>query len=71
MNINELKAEMVRHNDNGETLAEALGITRQTLSRKMNDRDAEFNQSEIAIIKNRYDLSGERLNEIFFAEKVS
>ena len=71
MNAKELKAEMIRHDDTGETLAKALNITRQTLSRKMNDNGAEFTQSEISIIKERYDLSGDRINMIFFAEKVS
>lgn len=71
MNVKELRAEMVLHDDTGETLAKALNISRQTLSRKMNDNGAEFTQSEIGIIKNRYDLSGDRINAIFFAEKVS
>lgn len=71
MNINELKAEMVRHGDTGETLADALGITRQTFSKKINDNGAEFNQSEIAAIKTRYNLSPEQLNAIFFADAVS
>lgn len=71
MNAKELKVEMVRHEDNGETLAQALGISRQTLSRKMNDIDAEFTQKEIGIIKNRYSLSGDRIDEIFFSQGVS
>lgn len=71
MNCKELKIEMLRHNDNGETLARALNITRATLSRKMNDADAEFTQSEILAIKTRYSLTGERLTEIFFADEVS
>ena len=67
MNKAELKVEMLRHNDTGEDLADALGITRQTLSRKMNENNADFTQSEIAIIRTRYNLSGERIEEIFFA----
>lgn len=71
MNVNELKAEMIRHGDTGETLANVLGISPQTFSKKINDNGAEFNQSEIAAIKSRYDLSPEQLNNIFFASEVS
>ena len=67
MNKAELKVEMIRHNDTGEDLAKALDITRQTLSRKMNDDKSFFTQGEIAIIRNRYGLSGERIEQIFFA----
>ena len=71
MNIKELKVEMIRHDDTGEDLAKALGISRQTLSRKFNSDNADFTQSEIAAIQKRYQLSGERVTEIFFAENVS
>ena len=71
MNIQELKVEMIRHNDNGGDLAKALGISRQTLSRKFNSNNADFTQSEIATIQKRYSLTGERITEIFFAENVS
>ena len=71
MNIKELKVEMIRHGDTGKDLANALGITRQTLSRKFNSNDADFTQSEIAAIQKRYQLSGERVTEIFFAKNVS
>ena len=71
MDKDELIVEMLRHKENGGDLAIALGITRQTLSRKMNSTNAEFTQSEIAVIKERYDLSPERVIAIFFADKVS
>ena len=71
MNIKELKVEMIRHDDNGGDLATALGISRQTLSRKFNSDKTDFTQSEIAKIQKRYNLSGERVSEIFFAENVS
>lgn len=66
MNYNELKIEMIRHGDNGEDLAKALGISRQTLSRKMRNADSAFTQAEIHTIKKMYALSPERLDEIFF-----
>ena len=71
MNIKELKVEMMRHNDTGKDLAAALGISRQTLSRRFNSIRAAFTQREIAIIQKRYDLSGDRVSEIFFTENVS
>lgn len=71
MNRNELRIEMIRHGDNGEDLAKALGISRQTLSRKMQDEAAEFTQKEIGHIKTRYGLSADRIDEIFFANIVS
>ena len=72
MNVNELKIEMLRHGDNGADLAKALGIVRQTLSTKMNGSNgSEFTQGEIAKIKDRYNLSPERIAEIFFAQKMS
>lgn len=71
MNLKELKVEMVRHDDTGGDLAKALGISRQTLSRKFNSDNTDFTQKEMAIIQKRYNLSGERISEIFFAENVS
>lgn len=71
MNIKELKVEMIRHDDTGEDLAKALNITRQTLSRKLNSENADFTQGEIAAIQRRYNLTGERISEIFFADAVS
>ena len=71
MNLKELRVEMVRHDDTGGYLAKALGISRQTLSRKFNSNNSDFTQKEMAIIQKRYNLSGERIGEIFFAENVS
>lgn len=67
MNKQLLKAEMMRYGDNGQTLADALGIARTTLSSKMSENnDAEFTQGEIAIIKGRYKLSAKDIDNIFF-----
>ena len=71
MNIKELKVEMIRHDDTGEDLAKALNISRQTLSKKINSDNADFTQGEIATIQKRYNLSGNRVSEIFFADYVS
>lgn len=68
MNSNELKIEMMRHNETGEHLAAHLGISRQTLSNKMSkNQTTDFTQQEIAKIKEHYALSNDRVAEIFFA----
>lgn len=72
MNSKELKVEMMRHNETGENLAKIIGISRQTLSNKMNEtNDAVFTQKEIAIIISHYSLTNDRAIEIFFADKMS
>ncbi len=68
MNTRLLKSKMVLFGDTGSELADALGISRQQLSAKMNETNgAEFTQGEIKIIKTRYDLSCTDVDEIFFA----
>lgn len=68
MNKKLLRSEMVLHDDTNATLAEALGITPQSLSSKMNETNgAEFTQGEITIIRKRYALSDDRVIAIFFA----
>lgn len=71
MNIGELKAELKRHADTQEALAEAVNLSKTRLNAKINSvNGAEFTRDEIQIIKDRYDLSPERVDEIFFAHKV-
>lgn len=70
MNTIELNVEMLRHGDKGETLANALGIARATLSAKLNGK-AEFTHDEMVKIRNRYELDADRFVEIFFPENLS
>lgn len=68
MNKNELWAMIKRHGDTQGELAESLGISRATLSKKMNEKgNSSFTQPEIAHIKERYKLSAEDISNIFFA----
>ena len=67
MNTTELKVEMLRHDDTSGDLANALGISRTTFSAKSNG-NADFTQAEIAKIKERYTLSAQRVEEIFFTD---
>lgn len=62
---------MCLYGDTGGTLAEYLGITRATLSAKMNENNAVFTQKEILAIKERYSLSPEQIDLIFFKKIVS
>lgn len=72
LNKQKLESVMKLHNDNGQTLAQYLGIARPTFSNKLNEtRGAEFTQGEIRLIKERYNLSAEEVDMIFFNQKVS
>lgn len=72
MNKKLLRAAMAENGDTGTMLAEALGITPSTLSVKMNNRNgADFTQSEMFAIMKRYSLTAERMQIIFFTQKVS
>lgn len=72
MDANKLWAEIKRHGDTQGTLAQSMGITRATLSNKMSEKNtASFTQPEISFIKERYGLTPEEVNDIFFNEKVS
>ena len=67
MNKNLLESEMKANGDTGTALARYLGMARSTFSAKINETNgAEFTQGEIFKIKQKYNLSAERVNEIFF-----
>lgn len=69
MNEIELEVEMKRHNDLGADLAAALNISHANfIDKKKSKSPKGFTQNEIAIIQKRYDLTPERLQEIFFAD---
>jgi len=67
MDILKLKSIMVLNGDTGEILAKAIGISPQTFSAKLNEKNgSEFTQSEINTIRERYKLSPEDVEMIFF-----
>lgn len=70
MHTSLLKAEMVKNGDTQESLAEALGISRQTLNGKILGK-VDFRQNEILFIKDRYRLTAKVIDAIFFDIKVS
>lgn len=67
MNTNLLKSIMVLKGDNIKMLAEKLGMSRQTLSLKM-DGYSDFKQSEIYAISRIYELTKDEVLKIFFKE---
>lgn len=71
MNVNLLKSVMVLHGDTNKALARYLGITEQSLCKKINNNGAEFRQLEIAKIKEKYNLDCDMIDRIFFADMVS
>lgn len=72
MNKRRLEAVMKLNGDTGNTLASYLGIARATFSMKINEtKGSEFTQGEILAIKQRYDLTPEEINNIFFEKVVS
>ena len=62
-----LKSIRVLNGDTIRDLAGYLGITPQSVSDKINERKTEFKQGEIAAIKERYSLSADQVEAIFFA----
>ena len=60
-----LKSKMVLHKDTMQSLAKHLGISRQTLSGRMNGHTA-FKAHEVMSIADRYDLGSDEIVEIFF-----
>ena len=71
MNKAMMKSVMVLNGDTNAILAGVIGISPQTFSAKINENGGEFTQSEITKIRERYNLSPEEVDDIFFKEKVS
>lgn len=71
MNKKLFRSVMVLHDDTNVSLAKFLGITEQSLSNKINENGTEFKLSEITKIKNRYCLTADMVDRIFFATDVS
>lgn len=72
MNKRMLRDIMISHGDTNSSLARFIGISESRLSAKINEvRGAEFNQREIGKIRQRYHLSVDEVEVIFFSELVS
>jgi len=67
MNKNLLKSKMVLHGETAKCLCEALGITEQSFSQKINNpAGGQFTQREIKVIVERYSLTDSEIKDIFF-----
>ena len=64
-----LRQVMDLFGDNFTDLAKYIGISYQALSKKLNGH-VDFKRVEIALIKNRYNLTPEEVDFIFFNEEV-
>ena len=72
MNKALLESKMKLHGDNQSKLANALGISLARFNAKLNETDgAQFTQGEIQKVKERYNLTGEEVDAIFFKGNVS
>ena len=68
MNKKMFKSKMALYGDTNESVARALSITPQRNSAKLNGTGgAEYTQGEIAILKLRWELSPDEVDQIFFA----
>ena len=57
---------MVLNGDTNKDLAELLDISEQSVSNKINENGTEFKQGEISLIRQRYNLTAEQIEAIFF-----
>jgi len=72
MNKQKLVGIMHGNGDTQEVLANYIGISLQRFNAKINETGgAEFTQGEIQKIKERYNLTGNEVDSIFFTSSVS
>lgn len=72
MNKKKLVGLMYENGDTQKTLAKSIKCSLQQFNAKINERGgAEFTQSEIQAIKDRYELTGADIEAIFFVKNVS
>ena len=68
MNKELLRSVMALYGDTNKTLAAFIGISEQSFSNKVNENGTEFKKGEIAKIKERYHLTCDQVDRIFFAD---
>lgn len=69
MNKQKLVGIMYENGDTQTTLANAIRIRVQRLNAKINSTGgAEFNQGEIQRVKDRYNLTCQEIDDIFFCD---
>lgn len=71
MNSQMLKGIITMNDGSQAILADAMGLSLSRLNAKINETNAEFTQSEIAFIRDRYRLTKSQVSDIFFDKAVS
>jgi hypothetical protein len=71
MNKALLRSVMIAHGDTQAILAREMGLSLSRLNAKINGSYADFRQTEIGFIRDRYKLGPEDVNAIFFNSNVS
>lgn len=67
MNENLFKSFLTKYGDTQKSLALALGISLSNLNAKIRGNGASFRQNEIQAIKERYHMTAEDVDAVFFA----
>lgn len=68
MNKNMFVSKMKLFGDTQQILADAMGMSLSRLNAKINEiNGAQFTKSEIAFFRNRWKLTPEEVDQIFFA----
>jgi len=70
MNSRELKAQMIRHDIDVDSMCKALNICRASWFRKVTGRTL-FTQGEISDIRELLELDNQQVMDIFFNKEVS
>ena len=68
--INILKIKMLENNMNQSQFADAIGVSRSTINRKLQNLE-DFTVGEVKSIIAALNLSSSDVNEIFFDSKVA
>ena len=72
MNKNAFVSKMKLFGDTQASVADALGLSVSRINAKINETDgAQFRQSEIAFFRERWKLTPEEVDNIFFASCVA
>lgn len=69
MNKTEFKAEMIRHNENVESLSALINVSPATFYKKQNENS--FTVAEVKAISEKMELSSSQVNNIFFNWKLA
>lgn len=64
-----LKAAIIKNGYTAGTLADSIGLSRQSMSYKLNNK-RKFTANEISVISEKLNLSLEEKEEIFFGNSV-